>query len=247
MRLALFSDIHANRAALLAVLADLAARGGADRIVILGDVVGYGPDPEWCAERVAVLVEKGAICLLGNHDAAVAGGDVEMNITAKRAMVWTRTQLSDAAKGFLSTLPLTARIDDMAFVHASANDPQDWLYVSSAERAWPSFRVSDARLIFCGHTHVPLLVSYEPSGRVTGLRIPQGRPVPLIRSRRWLSVVGSVGQPRDGVAAAAYALLDTDKNEITFLRVPYDMTDTLQKMRAAGLPESLAMRLERGV
>lgn len=245
MRLAILSDLHGNREALSAVLADLAARG-VDRIVVLGDIVGYGPDPEWCVERVRALAAEGAICVQGNHDAAIAGTGAGMGTTARAAIDWTRPRLDPAQLAFLAGLPLTAALDDLLFVHASANDPGDWIYVTSDHKAMPSFRVSDARVIFCGHVHVPALMSCDRAGRVAQQRIPMGQPVPLIRSRRWLAVLGAVGQPRDGVAQAAYGLFDTDRNELTFRRVPYDVATTVQKLRAAGLPEALALRLMKG-
>jgi diadenosine tetraphosphatase ApaH/serine/threonine PP2A family protein phosphatase len=137
-------------------------------------------------------------------------------------------------------------LDDLIFVHASVNDPKDWLYVTSARSAMPSFRVCDARVIFCGHVHVPALMTCDPAGTVREHRIPMGMPVPLLRSRRWLAVVGSVGQPRDGVAQAGYALFDRAKNELTFRRIAYDAAATAAKVRAVGLPETLALRLLRG-
>lgn len=245
MRLALLTDIHANREAFAAVLDDLRQRQ-VDRIVILGDIVGYGPDPQWCVEKAAELAAAGALCIRGNHDAAIIDDDPALNVTAKRAILWTRPQMTEAHRAFLSALPLTHREGDLLFVHASANDPQDWIYVTAENRALGSFRAVDARLIFCGHVHVPALYSCDMGGAVRAQKIPMGMPVPLIRSRRWLAVIGSVGQARDGVAAAGYALFDVAQNELTFRRVPYDVATTVAKLRAAGLPESLAMRLNWG-
>ena len=245
MRLAILTDIHANREALAAVLADLAQRQ-VGRIVILGDIVGYGPDPVWCTEKVMSLVQAGALCIMGNHDQAIGTADDALNITARRAINWTRPLLDDGHRAFLAGLPMTARMEDLLFVHASANAPEDWIYVTNESRALGAFRSTDARLIFCGHVHQPALMSHDLSGSVRAQRFPMGLPVPLIRSRRWLAVVGSVGQARDGVAAAGYALFDMAQNELTFRRVPYDVAATVAKVRAAGLPESLAMRLQLG-
>lgn len=245
MRLAILTDIHANREALTAVLADVAQRQ-VDRIVILGDIVGYGPDPVWCTEKVMALVQTGALCVMGNHDQAIGTPDEALNITARRAINWTRLLLDDTHGAFLAGLPLTTRIEDLLFVHASANAPGDWIYVTNEARALGSFRSTDARLIFCGHVHQPALLSHDLSGTVRAQRFPMGLPVPLIRSRRWLAVVGSVGQARDGVAAAGYALFDMAQNELTFRRVAYDVAATVAKVRAAGLPESLALRLQLG-
>ncbi|MDR0809648.1 MAG: metallophosphatase family protein [Gemmobacter sp.] len=245
MRYAILTDIHANRQGFTAVLDDLAQRQ-VDRIVLLGDIVGYGPDPEWCCDRVMALVEQGALALRGNHDAAITEPDPAMNITARRVIDWTRPRLSEAQRTFLTGLPMSARIGETLFVHASANDPGDWLYVTSAERAMPSFRVCDARVILCGHVHVPLLVSCDRLGAVRQQPIPMGAPMPLIRSRRWLAVVGSTGQPRDGKPLAGYAIHDTDRDELTFRRVPYDTAATVARIGAEGLPPSLAMRIISG-
>lgn len=245
MRIAILTDIHGNQEAFSAVLADMAERA-VDRTVMLGDIVGYGPDPAWCVEKTMELVAAGALCIKGNHDSAIADPKESLNVTARRAIDWTRPLLGAAQKQFLAELPLTLSLDDVLFVHASANDPGDWIYVTNASRAMPSFRVSTARVIFCGHVHVPALISCNMGGHVQQQKVLTGRPIPLIRSRRWLAVVGSVGQPRDGAAQGGYAIFDNESNELTFLRVPYDVTTTVQKVRQAGLPESLAMRLNWG-
>lgn len=244
-RYALLTDIHANREAFEAVLHDLAGRG-IERIVILGDIVGYGPDPGWCADRVAELGAAGAVVIKGNHDAAIERIENSMNAIARTAIEWTKGQLDPGQSAFLAGLPYVATEGDLIFVHASANCPKDWIYVTSERSAWPSFAATKARAIFCGHVHVPAIYSCDLSNRVQGQRITPGMPVPLIRSRRWLAVVGAVGQPRDGVPEAAYAILDTTTNELTFRRVPYDKAATAAKVCAAGLPETLALRLLRG-
>ena len=246
MRLAILTDIHANRAAFEAVLADVDLRR-VDRIVILGDIVGYGPDPEWCCDKVQALQAAGAIVVQGNHDAAITTPDPGMNVTALRLINWTRPRLSDDQKSWLAKLPLTERLGDLLFVHASANTPGDWIYVNSAQRAMGSFRVVQDRVIFCGHVHVPALYSCDVSGRVTAQRFTRGAGLPLIRSRRWMTVVGSVGQPRDGRPLAAWALYDTTTNELTFHGQPYDVKATLSRIEAENLPHSLALRLMSGV
>lgn len=245
VRTAIITDIHGNREALESVLADMEQRA-VDRVVCLGDIVGYGPDPGWCVDRMMALAQAGAVIVKGNHDEAVANPSAAMNITARRAIDWTRPLLSDAQKGFLAGLPLTHRAGDVLYVHASANSPQDWIYVTDTSRAAGSFSVSDARVILVGHRHVPDLMSRSIDGRITQQRHVVGRPMPLLRTRRWLAVIGAVGQPRDGVAKAGYAILDEAANELSFLRVGYDVAKTVAKLRAAGLPESLAVRLTWG-
>lgn len=245
MRLAVLSDIHANRAAFAAVLEDAALRG-AEGFVLLGDIVGYGPDPEWCTERAMQLAEAGAICVQGNHDAAIAT-PTPMNATARAVIDWTRPRLSPAQRAFLAGLPLSRRVDDVLFVHASAHAPGDWIYMDGPGPAAASLRVSDAPVILCGHVHRPALYSNDLRGGVHRHAVPIGTPLPLLLSRRWIAVLGAVGQPRDGVPQAGYALLDTARREITFRRVPYDSAATAARLRAAGLPEALALRLQEGM
>jgi diadenosine tetraphosphatase ApaH/serine/threonine PP2A family protein phosphatase len=242
MRIAVLTDIHANREAFEAVLADVAAHG-VDRVALLGDIVGYGADPEWCCDRVEALIAEGAICVRGNHDNAAAGAAEAMSSLAKRALDWTAGRLSAAHKAFLGGLPLAVEAEGVLFVHASANRPEEWSYVTSDTKAAPSFRACGARVILCGHVHVPLLASCDLGGVVREQAFRPGLPIPLLPSRRWLAVVGSVGQPRDGVAQAAWALVDTGRAELTFRRTPYDAAGAALKVREAGLPEELAVRL----
>lgn len=242
MRFAVLTDIHSNREAFEAVLADVAGHG-IDRIALLGDIVGYGADPEWCCDRAAALVAEGALCVRGNHDNAAAGAVEAMSPLAKRALDWTSGRLSAGQKAFLAGLAMTAEAEGVLFVHASASQPEAWSYVTSDTKAAPSFRACGARVILCGHVHVPLLASCDIGGVVREQAFKPGLPIPLLASRRWLAVVGSVGQPRDGVAQAAWALVDTGKQELTFRRTAYDVAEAARKVRKAGLPEELAVRL----
>ena len=245
MRLALVTDVHGNREGFAAVLADIAARG-CDRIVLLGDYVGYGPDPEWCCDKVMELAAAGAVCLQGNHDAAVGQGARGFSSTARTALDWTRPRLNTGQRTFLAGLPLTAEVGEALMVHASAEAPGEWIYVTSDRRATGALRSARARLVFCGHVHVPALYAADLGGVVREVRVRVGVAVPLIRSRRWVAVVGSAGQPRDGDPAAGYAIYDEAEAELTFRRVPYDCGRTALKVRAAGLPEALALRLLGG-
>jgi diadenosine tetraphosphatase ApaH/serine/threonine PP2A family protein phosphatase len=244
MRIALLADIHANREALEACLADVRRRG-ADRLVFLGDVVGYGADPEFAVDTVAEEVAAGAIALKGNHDAAI-GGPADMNDVAAAAIAWTIPRLDAAQRAFLHGLPLTASEADRLYVHASAAAPERWSYVVDAACASRSFAATDKRVTFCGHVHIPALYSLAATGKLLGFEPVPGTPIPLLAQRRWLGVIGSVGQPRDGVPAAGYAIYDAPVGELTYLRVPYDIAGAARKIRQAGLPEQLATRLERG-
>ncbi len=247
MLIALMADIHANREAFAACL-EHAEREGARRLVFLGDVVGYGADPEWATETVMGLVSRrGAVALLGNHDEAVRRGRSGMNAAAEAAMAWTRGRLSDEAAGFLDSLPLEVWDEDRLYVHADASDPGRWRYVLEAEDARRSLEAAaDAQATFCGHTHVPRLFGITAANKLTSFRPVPGVPVPLVRPRQWLAVLGAVGQPRDGNPAACYGMLDPARAELTWVRVPYDVAAAAEKIRAAGLPESLALRLHRG-
>lgn len=245
MRLAILSDIHANREAFEAVLA-AAEAAGAERLVLLGDIVGYGADPEWCAERARALAAEGAVVLQGNHDEAVGKPGATMNATAAFALEWTRRQLGAEARAFLASLPLSAREGECLFVHADASAPASWNYVLDAADAGAHLAACEARVSFCGHVHRPALYSLAGAGKVTHFRPVSRTPVPLLPQRRWLAVVGSVGQPRDGNPQAAFCLYDTESAELQFRRVAYDVETAAEKIRAAGLPASLADRLAEG-
>src|SRR5215210_691787 len=246
MLIALFADIHGNREALTACLAD-AERAGADRSVFLGDLVGYGADPAWVVDRAAEMVQAGAVAVLGNHDAAVLNPSETMNAAASAAIAWTRTRLDDAQRSFLAKLPLTIDDGDRLFVHASASAPDTWIYVFGPREAFQSFRATHHRLTFCGHTHVPALFN-ESAVSQPHQHIPNDdQLIPLLGQRRWLAVLGAVGQPRDNNPAACYGLFDDVRNRLTYIRVRYDAELAARKIRAAGLPEFLAIRLTLGI
>lgn len=245
MRIALLTDIHANREALTACL-DHAGRQGVDRYAVLGDSVGYGADPAFVVDRLAELVGNGAISVLGNHDEAVDKPSDNMRSTARAAIDWTREQLDKEQRTFLASMPLTARLDDILFVHASAASPADWLYVTGPREAEHSLKSTDARVTFCGHVHVPALYNQAPQRAPIPFSPAANVGVPLLAQRRWLGVLGSVGQPRDGHPAACYAIYDTQKRVFTLLRVPYDNELAARKIREAGLPLSLSNRLLKG-
>lgn len=242
MRLALFADIHANRQAFAACL-DAARADGAERFICLGDYVGYGADPEWTVETVMGLVEQGALAVRGNHDTAVGSSAESMNAEAQAAIEWTRGRLSAPERKFLSELPLTRQEDDRLYVHSDASQPAKWRYVRSPADAGRSLIATDAQITFCGHIHRPALYSISVTGKMTSFIPISGVKVQLLSGRRWLAVLGSVGQPRDGEAAACFAMFDTVSREITYCRVPYDVDAAAARIRDNGLPPSLADRL----
>ncbi len=245
MRVAILSDIHANREAFEACLAD-AARRGAQRLVLLGDIVGYGPDPGWAVQRAMDLAAAGAVVVKGNHDEAAVRDRGGMSPDAAAAAAWTRSVLDADAKAWLEALPLELEEEDRLYVHADAQDPASWHYVREPEDARRSLDAVPARIVLCGHTHVPALYGLTATAKLVSFTPVAGAAVPLLRPRRWLAVLGAVGQPRDGDPAAAYAMLDTATSDCTLLRVPYDAEAVGAKIRAAGLPERLAARLLRG-
>jgi diadenosine tetraphosphatase ApaH/serine/threonine PP2A family protein phosphatase len=242
MRVALFADIHANQQAFAACLAQ-ARHQGAERFTLLGDYVGYGADPSWAVTTVLDLVEQGAIAVLGNHDNAVSNPRTDLNVEAKVVIEWTRNELDRAQRHFLASLPLTVVEEDHLFVHSEASRPQQWIYVQSAQEAGRSILGTSAQVTFCGHIHRPALYSMSGTGKMTAFTPTTGVAVPLLPGRRWLVVLGSVGQPRDGNPAASYLLLDTRRHEITYCRAPYDVEKASAQIRKTGLPTWLAERL----
>jgi diadenosine tetraphosphatase ApaH/serine/threonine PP2A family protein phosphatase len=220
---------------------------GADRYAFLGDLVGYGADPVAVLDLIERHAANGAIVVLGNHDAAAIGRpDDALNRNALAAVDWTRAQLGERQRAFLASLPLTVAEDNALFVHASAAAPAQFIYVTSPREAGDSLRASHATYVFCGHVHEQMLYYTAASGRPMAFEPVPGTPIPAAKSRRWLAVVGSAGQPRDGNTAACYTLFDGDRARLTFYRVPYDVGPTIRKVRAAGLPERVALRLQRG-
>lgn len=245
VRLAVFADIHANRQAFSACL-EAARSRRAERIICLGDIVGYGADPEWAVETVIDLINDGAIAVRGNHDNAISAPSETMNAVAQAAIEWTRGRLSAPQRRFLAELPLTQQEDDRFYVHSEASQPARWRYVQSTSDAARSIEATDAHVTFCGHIHQPALYSMSSAAKMTSFVPTSDVPVQLLGGRRWLAVIGSVGQPRDGNPAAAYAMFDTASREITYCRVPYDVETAADRIRANGLPHWLADRLLEG-
>ncbi|TMH11830.1 MAG: metallophosphoesterase [Betaproteobacteria bacterium] len=246
MNLALITDLHANREAVESVMAH-AEREGAQRYAFLGDFVGYGADPGWVVDLVRAEVKRGAIAVMGNHDAAVVKGPTPtMTAPARQVVGWTRDQLNGAQRDFLASLPLVVTDADRLFVHANAFAPTEWAYVLGRMEAIRSLHSTHCRFTFCGHVHEPKLFHLAPTGKAGDFTPVPGVPIALSPQRQWLAIPGSAGQPRDGNPAACYAMFDTGSATLTFHRVPYDHEAAGVKIRAAGLPQSLAERLVDG-
>jgi diadenosine tetraphosphatase ApaH/serine/threonine PP2A family protein phosphatase len=243
--LAFFADIHANRQAFSACL-DFARTLGVERIICLGDYVGYGADPEWAVETVMGLVENGARAVRGNHDTAIGASADGMNAEAQAAIEWTRGRLSVPERRFLAQLPLSLEDGERLYVHSEASTPARWRYVLSTADAGRSLLSTEAHITFCGHVHRPALYSISVTGKMTSFVPTTDVAVRLLQGRRWLVVLGSVGQPRDGDPAASFATFDTNSREITYRRVPYDVDTAARRIRENGLPPWLADRLSVG-
>jgi predicted phosphodiesterase len=241
MRVAVISDVHANRHALDAVLEALEAERP-DAVWCLGDTVGYGPQPNECCELVRPRAD---VCLVGNHD-LVALGDLgigDFNEGAAAAAKWTAGVLGDESRGFLSGLEPVATVDGADLYHASARDPV-WEYILTEEAAAATFELADASVILVGHSHIALALREGPGGSIGGGLAPEGTELQL--DGRWLLNPGSVGQPRDGDPRAAWLLLDLERRFVSFRRVNYPVEKTQAEMREQGLPPALAFRLARG-
>lgn len=246
MKLALLSDLHANRHALQACLADARARS-ASQYAFLGDLVGYGAEPGEVLDTVMEMAGRGAWVVRGNHDDAALAPPAGSERADHVGAAWTATQLTGPQREFLAGLPLTLGREFMLLVHASAHHPQKWTYVEDAQRAADSLDAAgDATHVFGGHVHEQRLFFQGLVGKTMAFEPTPGVPVPVPRHRRWLATVGSVGQPRDGRSEAMYALFDTDALTLTFLRVPYDHLSAARAIRAAGLPAANAVRLALG-
>jgi diadenosine tetraphosphatase ApaH/serine/threonine PP2A family protein phosphatase len=249
MKIALITDLHANLEALQAVL-DHADGQGVQQQVLLGDVVGYGGDPAAVVDRVRALVRGGAVAVQGNHDQAVAGSGTPRGPEAMQQMhAWTRSRLDAAQRDFLASLPLTAQLGELLCVHANADDPSAWGYITGRAEAVRSWQATRQRIVVCGHVHEPALYHLSTLGKAGHFVPVPGEPIPLLASRRWLVVPGACGQPRDGNPAAAYAVYDSAAGTLCCWRVPYDHATAARRVRAelpAGLAEPLARRLEDG-
>jgi diadenosine tetraphosphatase ApaH/serine/threonine PP2A family protein phosphatase len=245
LRVAVLSDIHSNRQALEAVLAAV-DEAGVDEVWCLGDMVGYGADPDTCT---ALVRGRCSICLAGNHDLAVLGAlDIAtFSEGAAAAVEWTRENVNQETLDFLASLDPAASREGVGLFHASPRDPI-WEYVLSTDQAEAGFEAMEERIGLIGHSHIALFFVHPPSadlGYAQGAQTTDGAETELDEGE-WLLNPGSVGQPRDGDPRAAWLELDTDGWTATWHRVDYDIEAAAAAIRTAGLPETLAERLEVG-
>jgi diadenosine tetraphosphatase ApaH/serine/threonine PP2A family protein phosphatase len=240
MRVLVLTDIHANLSALDAVLEFV---GDVDGTWVLGDTVGYGPDPD---EVIARLAERGAVAVLGNHDAAAIGKiDTDVfNEDARAAILWTADRINPASRAWLGGLPETIERDGFTLAHGTPRDPL-WEYCFSAPVARRVFETLNTPHAMVGHTHVPLLFR-EEDGRIDAVAPLDGSDV-HIDERRVIVNPGGVGQPRDGDPRSCALILDLERMHATWLRIKYPVEPLQRRMRDHGLPERLVRRLEIGV
>ena len=233
MRCLILSDIHSNWVALEAVLADAPEF---DELWCLGDLVGYGPNPNECVERVQ---DFAYLCLAGNHDWATLGRlDLEtFNTDARNANTWTQTQLTSTTREYLGQLPTHEERNGVYVAHASPREPV-WEYILDANLAYVNFTYFDASVCLVGHTHIPAIFVLDKNDHSCSALVPPDTPVKLGEQRMIINP-GSVGQPRDGDPRAAYAMLDLDAMELEFRRASYAVEITQERMRARNLPRRL--------
>jgi diadenosine tetraphosphatase ApaH/serine/threonine PP2A family protein phosphatase len=241
MRYAILADIHSNLAAFEAVLKDADGRGGFDKIWCLGDVVGYGPDPHECIER---LRQFKPVCIAGNHDWAAIGkmDTSEFNPVAAIAAHWTAEQLTAEDKDYLLDLPLTLHENGFTLAHGSPREPI-WEYLLSTDVAQENFAYFETAYCLVGHSHVPLI--FELANDKAIYREFKETTLKL-KDRRMIINPGGVGQPRDGDPRASYAIYDAKTKAVHHYRVEYDIQATQKKMAERGLPTPLISRLGVG-
>lgn len=240
MRCLILSDIHANWVALEAVLADAPEF---DELWCLGDLVGYGPNPNECVERVQ---DFACLCLAGNHDWATLGRlDLEtFNSDARNANTWTQAKITPAVREYLSQLPTHEERKGIYIAHASPREPV-WEYILDANLAYVNFTYFDESICLVGHTHIPAIYVLDEKERSCRSLVPPEGSLKLGEQRMIINP-GSVGQPRDGDPRAAYAMLDLDHMVFEFRRVSYAIEITQERMRARELPRRLIDRLVVG-
>ena len=240
MRYGIISDIHANGEALDEAIQYLES-AHVDEYVCVGDVVGYGADPNRCMDIVTGLTHA---IVAGNHDHAAAGlTDIEyFNEYARASAIWTAEHLHDVHKGYIKTLPLTLRLGDALFVHSTPYHPQEWYYLLTHFQFVAAFQHFTEKICFIGHSHQPIV--FEKGHTSTGPL--KGTAFSLFDGSQYIVNVGSIGQPRDKDARLCCCIYDSTEGTVELIRLEYDVAKAQEKIRKAGLPEFLAHRLAHG-
>ncbi len=237
MIITIVSDIHANLPALKTAVNNL---GTCDKIASLGDIIGYGPNPVECIDWVKKNTD---ISIKGNHDSALCNdSDLnKFNEYAREAIYISKKIIPELQYDYICKLPLTDKIDDILFVHASPYAPESWGYIMSKAQMYYILKEQKHKVTFIGHSHVPFIAELKDDD----MRMLGGK-MEMKPGAKYLVNVGSVGQPRDGDNRLSYAVFDTDKASIEIKRIKYDFKETQRMMRELGLPEFLIERLEYG-
>lgn len=243
MKYFVFSDIHGNLEALNVVLQQIDVFHP-DKVICLGDVVGYGPNPNECVQQVYQAAE---FTIMGNHDHAVLGlTDIAyFNQYAKFAVLWTRQVLTEENLEILKGYPFQKSVDDILLVHSTPLNPERWDYIFNPLEGKYYLQHLKERVCFIGHSHQPVFFEQDEVGDVAFNRQPEFS-LPVRDGCKYIVNVGSVGQPRDGNVKASFCLYDTEKQIIVVKRLQYDFTKTQRKMVAANLPKFLIERLAYG-
>jgi predicted phosphodiesterase len=242
MRILIISDIHANLTALETVISEA---GEFEAVWCLGDLVGYGPDPNECVALVREL--PNLKCILGNHDAAALQkiDPNSFNPEARQSLLWTKNTLNSESVGFLNSLPEIIEIDEVTITHGSPRHPI-WEYLLDINSATENFDCFSTMLCFVGHTHLPVIFSQNTNQHFVEMNIPGRNNKSLALTNRAILNPGSVGQPRDQDPRAAYAIFYPEINEWKFKRVSYDIPSVQNRMLKANLPERQILRLAAG-
>lgn len=245
MRLAIFSDIHGNLEALEAFISHAAAKS-VDQYICLGDIVGYGANPNECFDRLGAIPKLRI--LLGNHDSAAIWqtSPYEMSPAATKAILWTMDQLGHRHTDHIKQLDKLVKMEDLVFCHANPINPTGWRYMTTWFRAMRAFLFSRGRVTFVGHTHCPKVITRQPGFKVSIAKPPESGRLKLTDNGQYIINCGSIGQPRDGNPQAGYVIFDTDKDEVNFYRFLYDIDRAAKRIVDAGLPSYLAKRLFKG-
>lgn len=242
MRIAVFSDVHANLEALQETLAFL-EKEKIEKFFIVGDLIGYGANPNECIDLIRQLDCE---IVAGNHDYGVlAKTDINLfNAMAKQAIQWTIRQMSQASLDYLSNLQLVQKKDNWCLVHATLESPASWQYVFDNTDALNQFVCFKEWICFIGHSHLPIIFELQEQNQsVNEIRATNYR---LKDNCRYLINVGSIGQPRDGDNRACFVIWDKEKSELKYVRLEYNIKSAQEKIIKAGLPEFLALRLSLG-
>ena len=237
----IISDIHSNLEALDAVLLQM---GSVERILCLGDIVGYGPNPNECVE---IIRAKKALCVAGNHDKAVLG---EIDIShfppdGQEAVIWTLSEMKKDNLAFLKSLPLEIRQDDFIGVHGSLKNHLHE-YITSVRESVSTFDIMDKTLCFVGHSHRPFIIKKDIKGDYDADVLRDGQEIDISNIYKAIINSGSVGQPRDGDPRASFCIYDSEKRIVKIKKVDYDIVSVQDKMKKAGLSDDLIKILNTG-